>query len=137
MWEFLFNQRPESYNAFGIEEGSKHYAADTMAALTRARWQDTRGMLQPLTTRMQYDYFNPMGRQELMQRSAQSAGLGLDQARTQLNERIQSTGMSLAPDQRAAIDSSFAQAKNVSLIDAKNRASRGYDEVRNSLATGI
>lgn len=123
-------------NSFGIDRGSRTFAQDTQAALVRSNWDQTRGLLTPLIGRMQYDYFNPEGRQEAVQEASQAADRGFTQARDQFARDARSTGISLAPDQQAEIGKRFDYAQGTAKVDAMNRAGRSFDDRKNMIALG-
>jgi len=123
-------------NEFGVKYGSSTFAADTQAGITRANWARSRGQLRPLIDRLNYTYFNPTGRQEAVQGAAALALDGVQQAQQQFGRESRSIGMALAPDQQAEVDRQFASVSNVAKLDAMNRASRGYDDLKNQIALG-
>jgi hypothetical protein len=121
---------------FGVSRGDKRYADRSQSILDQANWDEARGRLQPLLGRMNFAYNNATGRDEMVQGAAGLADGAFQGSLRSAARSLSSRGITLNAQQQASFDDSAGVAGGLARISAKNMASRGYDTLRDQIATG-
>jgi len=108
------------YNMFGVDRGSKTYAGDTYAALTRQQWADYVRTFVPLENQL-IDYAMDPGKvKEAMQQASTNVTQSFDAQQASTQRRLKGLGVTLSPDEQAAQQRSFGLSKALADVQAQN-----------------
>lgn len=130
-------QRPRTPpNSFGLDPSSNSFASDALAQLTRANWlnyisrfRDKEDLLIAYAT-------DPNKARE----AATMAGTNVDEAfgRVQggLDRTLQRQGVTMSPEQSAALARTRNTQQDLARIGAKNQASRAVHDLQSSIMSG-
>ena len=109
-------------NAFGINQGSKTYASDTYAALTRQQWADYVSTFVPIENQL-IDYaMSPSTVGDAMAEASADVGAAYDAQQGATQRRLKGLGVSLDADQQAAQKRDFGLSKSLADVGAQNTA---------------
>ncbi len=109
-------------NAYGVDTGSKTYAGDTYAALTRDQWQQYVSTFVPLENQL-IDYAtNPDTVNNAMVEASRDAGASYDAQAGATQRRLRGLGVTLTPDQQAAQTRSMGLSRGLADVGAQNTA---------------
>jgi len=109
-------------NAYGIDTGSKTYAGDTYAALTRDQWQTYVSTFVPLENQL-IDYAtDPNKPMEAMAKASQNVQSAFDMQQGATKRQLGSLGVSLNADETAAQERSFGLSKALADVGSQNMA---------------
>ena len=107
-------------NPFGLDPGSKTYASDTYAALTRQQWGDylnTTGV--PYENKL-IDYTDPSVVANNMTSASQNVNGAFDRQAGATQRRLTGLGLTLTPEEQAASDRSLGLARSLADVNAQN-----------------
>lgn len=107
-------------NAFGINYGSKNYAGDTFAALTRQQWASYVQNFVPLENQL-IDYAVDPGKvKTAMAQASTNVNEAFDAQQASTARRLKGLGVTLSPDEQAAQQRSFGLSKALADVQAQN-----------------
>lgn len=109
-------------NIFGINPGSKTYAGDTFAALTRAQWQDYVSQFVPLENQLIQYATDPGVVSNAMQKASTNVNQSFDAAQASAARRLKGYGVTLSPEEEAAQKRSFGLARSLADVQAQGLA---------------
>lgn len=120
-------------NEFGIRRGSKNYASDTFAALTRDQWSTYLNTFVPLENQM-IDYAtNPDTVATAVGTARQDVSQSFNQQRGIQQRQLRSLGVTLNPEEQQAADRSAALSKSLADVNAANQTSLRVRDRQQSL----
>lgn len=109
-------------NPFGLNPGSKTYASDTYAALTRQQWADYVSTFVPIENQL-IDYaMNPATVGNAMSEASADVNAAYDAQQGATQRRLRGLGVTLDADQQAAQKRDFGLSKSLADVGAQNTA---------------
>lgn len=109
-------------NAYGIDTGSKTYAGDTYAALTRDQWQNYVSTFVPIENTLISYATDPSTVTNAMSEASADVGRAYDVQQGATQRRLQGLGVSLTPEQQAAQKRSYGLSRSLADVGAQNTA---------------
>jgi hypothetical protein len=107
-------------NAFGVNYGSKTYAGDTFAALTRQQWADYTQNFVPLENQL-IDYATDPGVvKSAMSKASATVNQSFDAQEASTARRLKGLGIALSPEEKAAQARSAGLARSLADVQAQN-----------------
>jgi hypothetical protein len=109
-------------NIFGVSSGSKNYASDSYAAMTRQQWADYISTFVPIENQL-IDYaMNPQNVTNAMAEASRDVTSSFDAQAGSTARRLKGLGITLSPEEQAAQQRSFGLAKSLADVGAQNNA---------------
>lgn len=109
-------------NILGVQTGTKTYANDTFAALTRQQWADYVSTFVPIENQL-IDYaMNPQTVTNAMAEASQDVNAAYSAQEGATQRRLRGLGVALDPDQQRAQQRSFGLSKSLADVGAQNLA---------------
>ena len=109
-------------NMYGIDTGSKTYAGDTYAALTRDQWQTYVSTFVPIENQL-IDYATDKNKPaEAMAEASKNVNSAFDMQQGTTKRQLGGLGVELNPDEQAAQTRSFGLSKSLADVGAQNMA---------------
>ena len=109
-------------NSYGIDTGSKTYAGDTFAALTRAQWADYVKTFVPIENQL-IDYsMSPETVTNAMADASANVNDAFVAQEAATGRRLKGLGLELNADEQAAQKRSYGLAKSLADVQAQNLA---------------
>ena len=109
-------------NAYGVDTGSKTYAGDTYAALTRDQWQQYVSTFVPIENQL-IDYAtNPDTVNNAMAEASKDVNASFDAQAGATQRRLQGLGVNLTPEQQGAQKRSLGLSRSLADVGAQNTA---------------
>lgn len=107
-------------NIFGINQGSKTYAGDTFAALTRAQWADYTQNFVPLENQLINYATDPGVVSGAMQKASANINQAFDASEASTARRLKGLGVTLSQDEKNAQTRSYGLARSLADVQAQN-----------------
>lgn len=107
-------------NIFGINPGSKTYAGDTFAALTRQQWADYTSTFVPIENQLIAYAMDPGKVKESMAKASANVNQSFDAAEASSERRLRGLGITLSPEEEAAKRRSFGLSRSLADVQAQN-----------------
>lgn len=111
-------------------------ARDTQAALARAEWADYKSRFFPLEERLISQYDNKALREQAIGENSQAVNRAFDADQGIQQRRLSRYGVSLAPDQKQALERQNQVARVATLTDVRNLTRDAYADLDNQILTG-
>lgn len=111
-------------------------AADQMAALLRQDYADWATRFRPVEDELLATSYNGALRGRLQSEAATLFTDQFDAGAGETERRLSRMGLSLSPEQQAAQQRGRALDRSLGMVDAINRAGRGYDTRNLSVVSG-
>lgn len=109
-------------NAYGVDVGSKTYAGDTYAALTRDQWQQYVSTFVPLENQL-IDYAtSPDTVNNAMSEASRDVNASYDVQAGATQRRLRGLGVNLTPEQQGAQTRSLGISRSLADVGAQNTA---------------
>lgn len=109
-------------NAYGVDTGSKTYAGDTYAALTRDQWQQYVSTFVPLENQLINYATNPDTVNNAMTEASRDVNASYDAQAGATQRRLKGLGVSLTPEQQGAQQRSMGLSRSLADVGAQNTA---------------
>jgi hypothetical protein len=107
-------------NIFGVSAGSKTYAGDTFAALTRAQWADYTQNFVPLENQLIQYATDPNVVSDAMKKSSTEVNQSFDATQASADRRLKGLGVTLSPEEKQAQTRSYGLARSLADVQAQN-----------------
>jgi len=114
--------RSMATNLFGVNTGSKTYAGDTFAALTREQWADYVSQFVPLENQLIQYATDPGVVTQSMQKASTNVNQSFDAAEASAQRRLKGYGVTLTPEEQAAQKREFGLARSLADVQAQGLA---------------
>ncbi len=111
-------------------------ARDTQAALAREEWKDYISRFFPLEDKLIDQYDNAAMRETALGENARAVNQAFDADRGIQQRRLSRYGVSLAPDQQAALDRQNQVARVATLTDVRNLTRDAFTDLDSQILTG-
>jgi hypothetical protein len=128
--------QPGQRNALGLSTRDKHYASNTQAAIRRADFERYKQQIRPIEDRLIWMVDNPELRANSVQSARDTVARSFRQSGAALRGRLADQGLSLTPQQQAAITRRQDLSQGLADVTAATRASRAFDERNARILTG-
>ena len=109
-------------NQYGVDIGSKTYAGDTYAALTRDQWQQYVSTFVPIENTMIQYATDPNTVNNAMAEASKDVNASFDAQAGATQRRLQGLGVSLTPEQQGAQKRSLGLSRSLTDVGAQNTA---------------
>lgn len=109
-----------NYNSFGVDQGSKSYAGDTFAALTRQQWADYVRTFVPLENQLIQQATDPNAVKNAMAEAGTNVNNAFDAQQSSTDRRLKGLGVTLSPEEKAAQTKSFGLSRALADVQAQN-----------------
>jgi len=107
-------------NVFGVNPGSKTYAGDTFAALTRSQWADYVNTFVPLENQLIQYATDPGVVSDAMKKASTNVNQSFDATQASTARRLKGLGVTLSPEERDAQTRSYGLARSLADVQAQN-----------------
>lgn len=109
-------------NSYGVGLGSKTYAGDTYAALTRDQWAQYVSTFVPLENTLIRYATDPETVNNAMSEASQDVNASYDAQTGATQRRLKGLGVNLTPEQQSAQTRSLGLSRSLSDVGAQNTA---------------
>ena len=109
-------------NEFGFNPGSKTYASDTYAAMTRQQWANYVQTFVPLENQLIKYASDPSVVSNAQADASRDVNASFDAQAGALQRRMQGLGVTLDPDQQVAQKRQFGLARSLADVGGQNLA---------------
>lgn len=109
-------------NQYGIDTGSKTYAGDTYAALTRDQWATYVGTFVPIENQLIAYATDPSKPLEAMKTASTNVNNAYAAQMGSTQRRLQGLGVTLNADEQQAQQRSYGLSKSLADVGAQNMA---------------
>lgn len=109
-------------NAYGVDTGSKTYAGDTYAALTRDQWQQYVSTFVPLENQLISYAMDPETVNNAMAEASRDVNASYDAQAGATQRRLRGLGVNLTPEQQGAQQRSMGLSRSLADVGAQNTA---------------
>lgn len=109
-------------SAYGIDPGSKTYANDTFAAITREQWQNYIGTFVPIENQLIKYATDPNVVSDAMSGAHQDVESAFTAQQGASQRRLQGLGVNLSGDEQAANTRSMGLTKSLADVQGQNTA---------------
>lgn len=114
------NLKPGDF--MGLNPRSKNFAQDAFAAITRQQWDDYLTNYVPMENRL-IDYATDETKpQDAAYLAGRGVGQAFDQQRASTGRRMAGMGLSLNPEEQAAVDKQSRLSESLATVGAMNNA---------------
>jgi hypothetical protein len=118
----VFQRAQPTNNLFGVPQGSKTYAGDTYAALTRQQWADYISTFVPIENQL-IDYAtNRSVVSDAMAEASRDVNASYDAQEASTGRRLKGLGITLSPEEQAAQKRSYGLSRSLADVGAQNTA---------------
>lgn len=121
----VYNSTPRAGpapNMYGISPGSKDYAAQTYAAMTRDQWANYVNTFVPLENQLIQYATDPTQVTKAMTNASADVNASFDQQEGATQRRLRGLGVTLDADQQAAQKRQFGLSRALADVGAQNTA---------------
>jgi hypothetical protein len=122
----LFKSGPSGltgiHNQYGVDTGSKNYAGDTYAALTREQWANYVSTFVPIENQLIQYATDPNKPMEAMAGASKDVNAAYTAQQGATDRQLKGLGVSLNADEQAAQTRSFGLSKSLADVGAQNVA---------------
>lgn len=119
----LSMSRPgQAENSFGVNPGSKTYAGDTYAALTRQQWADYISTFVPIENQLISYATDPNVVSNAMSEASRDVNTSYDAQEASTSRRLKGLGVTLSPEEQAAQKRSYGLSRSLADVGAQNTA---------------
>lgn len=116
------SQPPGTTNAYGYNTGSKTYASDTAAAITRQQWADYVGTFIPIENSLIKYATDPGVVTEAMAEASQDVNSAFDAQQGATGRRLAGLGVTLSGDEQEAQTRSTGLMRSLADVQGQNLA---------------
>lgn len=109
-------------NAYGIDTGSKTYAGDTYAALTRDQWAQYVSTFVPIENQLIQYATDPATVTNAMTEASKDVNSAFDAQQGSTQRRLAGLGVTLDADQQKAQQRSYGLSRSLADVGAQNTA---------------
>jgi hypothetical protein len=107
---------------YGVNPGSKTYANDTFAAVTRQQWSNYVNTFVPIENKLIQYATDPTQASTAMSQASTGINQAFDAQQGATQRRLQGLGVSLSPDEQAAQTKSQGLTKSLADVQGQNTA---------------
>jgi hypothetical protein len=127
------NPAAQGMNALGVATGSKTYAGDTYAALTRDMWNSYVQNFMPYENKLIEYAQSPTVVSDAMSEASGLVEQSFAQQQGATQRRLKGLGLTLDADEQKAVDRSYGMAKSLADVTAQNVAGQQTRERQQSV----
>ncbi len=109
-------------SAYGVSPGSKTYANDTFAAVTREQWNNYVQTFVPIENQLIKYATDPTVVSGAMQQASQDVNSAFNAQQGATGRKLQGLGVSLSPDEQQANTRSMGLQRGLADVQAQNTA---------------
>lgn len=115
-------QAGQGQNFLGLNQGSKNFAQNAFAAITRQQWDDYLQNYIPIENRLISYAMDEDAPMQQAQRAGQDISSAFGRQRESTQRRLAGMGLQLTPEEQAAADKSSRLSESLATVGAMNNA---------------